>query len=221
MDGSGEQPSLQTTGASEVKVETVEQWKPWNQLHTACEGSGASENAAGDEDTGDDRVDRAPSAPAASSVCAKSKFLPFKEALLYARSLKLKGKEDWEAWRKSGARPACVPSTPDQTHKHDGWQGHGHWLGTGNVGIKKDPAFLPFKQALLYARSLNLKSKDDWKAWGKSGARPDNVPSCPDKVYKHHGWQGHGHWLGTGNAAHKTSSSCRSRRRCCTHTPSS
>ena len=35
----------------------------------------------------------------------------------------------------------------------------GHWLGTGNVGAKKDQQFLSFKKALLYARSLKLKGK--------------------------------------------------------------
>ena len=33
-------------------------------------------------------------------------------------------------------------------YKHDGWQGYGHWLGTGNVGVRKDQQFLPFKKAL-------------------------------------------------------------------------
>ena len=37
-----------------------------------------------------------PSVPA-SAVRAKSKFLPFKHALLHARSLKLKGRSEWRA----------------------------------------------------------------------------------------------------------------------------
>ena len=51
----------------------------------------------------------------------------------------------------------------------------------------------------MYARSLNLKCKDEWKAWCKSGKRPANIPGCPDKVYKHDGWHGYAHWLGTAN----------------------
>ena len=35
--------------------------------------------------------------------------------------------------------------------------GYGHWLGTGNVA-PKDKQILPFKKALLHARSLKLKS---------------------------------------------------------------
>ena len=124
-------------------------------------------------------------------------FLPFKKALLHARSLKLKNLKDREAWRMTGVRPANMPSTPEAVYKHVGWQGYGHWLGTGNVGVKKDQQFLPFKKALLYARSLKPKSQKEWREWLKSSTRPVNMPSCPEKVYKHEGWQGYRHWLGT------------------------
>ena len=123
-------------------------------------------------------------------------FLPFKKALLYARTLKLKGVKEWRDWAKTGDRPANMPATPDKTYKHDGWQGYGHWLGTGNLAGGRKVAFLPFKQALLYARSLKLKSGKDWRVWCKSGARPVNIPSNPDVTYEHDGWQGYRHWLG-------------------------
>ena len=127
-------------------------------------------------------------------------FLPFTEALEYARSLKLKNKAGWEVWRKSGTRTEAIPSAPDKTYKHEGWQGYGHWLGTGNIH-GKDKQFLPFQKALLYARALKLKSQDEWRVWCKSGPRPANVPSAPNKIYKVDGWQGFGHWLGTGTVA--------------------
>ena len=125
-------------------------------------------------------------------------FMPFNAALLCARSLKLKTQKEWMAWCKSGARPANIPSSPDRTYRHMGWEGVGHWLGTGNVGGGHRQEFLPFKKALLYARSLKLKGQKDWRAWCKSGARPANIPSHPDLTYTHKGWQGYGHWLGTG-----------------------
>ena len=182
--------------------ETVEQRKPWSKPHAPWESSGAARKSAA-ANADDERVGGVPSAPAASSVCAKSKFLPFKEALLYARSLKRKSKTEWEVWSKSGGRPAYIPSTPAATYKHAGWQGYGHWLGTGNAGVKKDQQFLPFKDALLYARSLKLKSSVEWWQWCKSVVRETNMPSQPHTTYKHEGWQGWGHWLGTGNVAPK------------------
>ena len=96
--------------------------------------------------------------------------------------------------------PTCAP--PQIKSTHDGWQGHGHWLGTGTVA-HKDQKFLPFKHALLYARSLKLASSTAWRVWRKSDARPANIPSRPDPVYTHDGWGGYGHWLGTGNLHQK------------------
>ena len=98
--------------------------------------------------------------------------MPFAEALLHARSLKLTNKKAWHAFSKSGARPVNSPSLPDRAYQHDGWQGYGHWLGTGNVA-EKDKQFLPFKDALLYARSLKLKSEKS----GCSGTKL--VHRCP------------------------------------------
>ena len=133
-------------------------------------------------------------APNRALRCPTVDFLPFTQALLYARSLKLKSKKMWEAWSKTSARPANMPSTPNAAYKQDGWQGYGHWLGTGNVSVK-DKQFLPFKEALLYARSLKLKSHNEWAAWRKTSERPANMPFTPDRIYKHEGWQGYGHWL--------------------------
>ena len=127
-----------------------------------------------------------------------TEFLPFKKALLYARSLKLKSPAEWKAWSKSRERPANISCGPDATYKHDGWQGYGHWLGTSNLAGGRKLVFLPFKKALLYARTLKLESLKEWQDWAKSGVRPANMPSHPDEIYKHDGWQGWGHWLGTG-----------------------
>ena len=131
-------------------------------------------------------------------VGGKLAFLPFKKALLYARKLKLKSKKEWQDWAKNGVRPANIPSAPDQIYKVDGWQGYGHWLGTGNVA-PQDKQFLPFKKALLYAHTLKLKSAKEWEDWARTGVRPANMPSAPHTIYKHDGWEGFGHWLGTGN----------------------
>ena len=139
-------------------------------------------------------------------VGGKLAFLPFKKALVHAHSLKLKTFTEWQDWAKTGARPANMPSRPEKVYTDDGWQGYGHWLGTGNLAPKKR-YFLPFKQTLVYVRSLKLHSEKDWRVWCKSGARPVNIPAHPDNTYEHDGWQGYGHWLGTGNVCYSTASS--------------
>ena len=89
--------------------------------------------------------------------------MPFKTALLHARYVKLKCREECSVWCKTTARDANVPACPDRIYTLDGWQGYGHWLGTGTVA-HKDQQFLPFQKALLYARSLKLKPQKEWRA---------------------------------------------------------
>ena len=125
-------------------------------------------------------------------------FLPFAEALGVARSLNLANRFEWKEWCKEGMRPPKVPAAPDLTYKGGGWQGWGHWLGTGNEHPQAKQ-FLPFAQALAVARSLGLANRFEWRQWCKEGMCPPNVPSTPDRAYKGGGWQGWGHWLGTGN----------------------
>ena len=55
---------------------------------------------------------------------------------------------------------------------------------------------MPFEDALLLARSLELKNKREWVVWCKSEARGANMPCDPRNAYKDDGWLGYGHWLG-------------------------
>ena len=41
-----------------------------------------------------------------------------------------------------------------------------------------------------------LSGARGYAAWCKAGKRPSNVPSHPDRIYMHTGWQGWGHFLG-------------------------
>ena len=132
----------------------------------------------------------------------KVERLPFGEALTVARSLGLRSQIEYNEWSKAGMRPRNMPSNPPKVYKGSGWEGWGHWLGTGTKYNGVRP--LPFEEALAVARSLQLGSMTAWKAWCKTGVRPANVPSNPQKTYKAGGymgggWQGWGHWLGTGN----------------------
>ena len=124
-------------------------------------------------------------------VGGEKNFLPFDEALSAARSLGLASQKEWEEWCKERTRPPNVPSHPEKTYKDGGWQGWGHWLGTGKQSSKaKKEQFLPHDEALRVARSLRLVNEKEWRLWCNSGARPANVPSRPDKVYVHDGWMG-------------------------------
>ena len=133
-----------------------------------------------------------------------------------ASCLRKNGLQAWRAWRKTAARPCDVPAHPDQAYKGGGWQGYGHWLGTGNVhngsraaeqkflqthtkgggsSSKTAQQFLAYPEAAAYARSLRLTGKRAWERLRKDG-RPSNIPGEPHRTYKGGGWQGWGHWLG-------------------------
>ena len=130
------------------------------------------------------------------SIVKPSKFAPFGQALTFAQSLGLAGKAEWKAWCKEGRRPPNVPADPPKVYKAGGWQGWGHWLGTGSQSSKaKKEQFLPFDEALRAARQLRLVSEKEWRLWCRSGARPANVPACPAQTYVHDGWIGWVHWL--------------------------
>ncbi len=123
-----------------------------------------------------------------------SKFLQFEEALVVAQSLGLASREEWKVWCKEGPRPRNVPSNPNRVYKDHGWQGWGHWLGTGNTQPGTGQ-FLRFGEARRVAQSLRLNTQQEWRAWCRTGARPANLPACPDEVYVHDGWMGWVHWL--------------------------
>ena len=186
----------------------VQPWSPWTQAG-AVGGAITVPDVGPDVDP--DQKEGGQSVPVRGGKAAAGgkraarktvKCLPFSEALSYARSLLLKNLKEWKGTTctarrcKSDARLVNIPPHPEQVYKHEGWQGYGHWLGTGNIQKGKQ-AHLPFEEALLYARSLKLNGLKEWRVWSRLG----KMPSCPDKVYQHDGWQGYGHWLDTGNAA--------------------
>ena len=57
-------------------------------------------------------------------------------------------------------------------------------------------SFRSFEGARTYVRTLGLKSEKEWRAWKKSGARPNDIPSAPEMAYKTSGWLSLGDFLG-------------------------
>lgn len=56
--------------------------------------------------------------------------------------------------------------------------------------------FLSFEEAREFARSLDLKNRNGWRKYCRSGKKPNNVPSNPLSIYKDK-WEGWFNWLGT------------------------
>jgi hypothetical protein len=118
-----------------------------------------------------------------------SPWRPFTKARAFVRALKLKSRDEWEAYSKSGKRPADIPSNPKRIYNE--WVSWGDWLGTGNVKNMTKPR--PFKKARKFARALKLKSVREWESYRKSGKRPEDIPSNPHRTYKE--FTGYEDWL--------------------------
>ena len=66
---------------------------------------------------------------------------------------------------------------------------HGQYAGTSS--------FRPFEEARAYVQRLGLAGHAAWVSWCASGSRPQDIPTCPNRVYEE--WKDWGDWLGTGN----------------------
>ena len=124
-------------------------------------------------------------------------FRDFEEARAYIHQLQLKNSQEWFDWIKSGAKPDDIPCNPNLIYKDKGWIGYGDWFGTGSVATF-NRTYRPFLQARAYVHKLQLKNTQEWTDWIKSGAKPADIPSNPNLIYKDKGWIGYGDWLGTG-----------------------
>jgi superfamily II DNA or RNA helicase len=138
------------------------------------------------------------------------KYRPFIEARAFARGLQLKTGKEWRAFCKGerpekGVLPSGIPSQPIRTYKTRGWKGMGDWLGTGRIA-NYNKKYRPFVQARAFARSLKLRTGDEWVAFCRGefpdkGMLPLDIPARPRGPYKNKGWIGYGDWLGTGTIA--------------------
>lgn len=72
--------------------------------------------------------------------------------------------------------------------------------------VKPNKKYVSFREAHAFARSLNLKTRKEWRLYVKSELegyveKPKNIPSHPDGIYKVKGWQGWKYWLGTADSS--------------------
>jgi hypothetical protein len=67
-------------------------------------------------------------------------------------------------------------------------------LGTGTVSTARQK-FKPFDKAREHARSLGFGGEAQWREYCKSGSKPADIPSSPEKYYKRE-WRTWGDWLG-------------------------
>jgi len=120
------------------------------------------------------------------------KWMSFKEAKRFVRTLNLKSQNEYKEYVKSPNSPKNLPSNPHKTYKKD-WKSYPDFMGyVPKVGRKH---FLGFNQARQFSRSLGLSKRADWQEYLKSGKRPQNIPAKPEKTYQKKGWIDYKDWL--------------------------
>ena len=130
------------------------------------------------------------------------RYRSFKEARKFVRTLGLKTQKEWFSFCKSGKKPDDIPITPYNIYKNKGWKSLGDWLGTGRIA-DQNKIFRDFVKARKFVRALKLKNQPDWSKYCKSGKKPADIPTTPERVYKNKGWKSLGDWLGTKNIANR------------------
>jgi hypothetical protein len=133
-------------------------------------------------------------------VMANGGALSFEAARTFARTLKLAGWGEWREYSKSGKRPSNIPSSPITTYRVAGWVSMADWLGYEGKEVMANGGALSFEVARTFVRSLKLRSSIEWREYRKSGKRPSNIPSAPDRTYRDAGWVSMPDWLGYGSA---------------------
>ena len=131
---------------------------------------------------------------APGSGSPKSRWLPFEEAREYVLTLCLNSQQEFRKWSKSGEKPPDIPSDPYQLYKDEGWLSWGDFVGyKAGYEVK---GHMAFEDARDYVRTLGLNSDKEWNEWSKSGERPPDIPSAPDRFYRDKGWKSMGDFLG-------------------------
>ena len=125
-------------------------------------------------------------------------YRSFQAARAFVRSKGLTSRAEWLRYCRSGEKPDDIPTNPNQTYKAE-WRGFGDWLGTGAVATQ-DRQYRSFQAARAFVRSKGLTNQAEWRAFCRSGDKPDDIPASPYVVYKAE-WRGLGDWLGTGAVA--------------------
>lgn len=127
----------------------------------------------------------------------KRKWRSFAEARDHVRALGLKCQKDYEAWSKSGQRPADIPGSPAKAYGAE-WPGWADFLGNGGARPLRTCAkreYRPFAEAREFVRKLGLRTQRQYSEWARSGDRPEGIPANPYLIYGDE-WTDWADWLG-------------------------
>jgi hypothetical protein len=122
-----------------------------------------------------------------------SRFQDFESARAFVHSLQLESSTQWQAYLdgkrpEKPDRPKDIPRSPRNVYRAQ-WKGWGDWIGRPENIAPFRRQFRPFEEARTFARTLGLRTGDDWQNWSVvPGNRPFDIPSRPESTYAKEGW---------------------------------
>ena len=126
-------------------------------------------------------------------------FRSFSDVKKFIQKLRLNSSKEWHEYCKSGNKPHDIPQKVERTYKNE-WISWGDFLGTGTVA-SYNKQYRSFTESREFVHALGVTGQQQWqKEYVKSGNKPEDIPSNPQKVYEKE-WKGWGDWTGTGNVA--------------------
>ena len=152
-------------------------------MHTAAEGTPSGTAGAAGNALNDSTV-HAAGAKDGAATKQDANLMPFEEARVVARALRLANRTEWSTWCEQGSCPNNVPPNPDAAYKRSGWQGWAHWLGTVTEAANR---VLAFEEARSGAHELGLVSLRP-RALQNCGGNCSNSKLCA--VWLCLGWWG-------------------------------
>ncbi len=120
---------------------------------------------------------------------SNKKYKTFEDAKKFVKSLELNSFADWQRYCKSEKKPDDIPYHPERKYSKD-------WISFEDfIGVNYLKNFVGFEDAKKHARKLCVNTTG-WRLYVKSGNKPSNIPSNPDKNYLNKGWKGWADFLG-------------------------
>ena len=126
----------------------------------------------------------------------RQQYVPHHVAQEAARQANVSSRREYLNWVDI-KQPTGIPRQPNYTYR-DIWQGWSAFLGTNNAftSEKADQRRVSYEEALRYARSSGIKTRQEWE----DRVHPPGIPRNPEVAYRYRdgeklfsGWQ---HFLG-------------------------
>ena len=153
-------------------------------------------------------------------VYSRERGVDFAECKAFAAEKGVTTRDEWQAWCKANGEERVrrgMPYTPSVIYKGSGWESWASFSGANTEAEVKqrasdsmresaqakrakaagvayeDAAFVSYGEARAFMAEKGSTTVTEWRAWRKDNREERmrrRVPSNPDVIYKHSGWEG-------------------------------